>query len=196
MWVALLQQVSPLISIVLRESGLTSFTVLTVTIAVSRQDRPAAAPLGGEFKSDYKITNNPSFVDAVSAVSSLIFAFAGTPAFFSIAAEMREPRLYTRALMTCQSVVTGTYITIGCIVYYYCGSYVASPALGSAGATVKKVAYGFALPGLIVTTTLCIHVSLVTFPRPRESANGRSSYRLNTSLSDSLEEPSTSPTTL
>ena len=113
--------------------------------------------------SDYKITNNPSFVDAVSAVSSLIFAYAGTPAFFSIVSEMRDPTKYTRSLVICQSVVTITYITVGIVVYYYCGSYVASPALGSAGKTVKKVAYGFALPGLLVTTTLVIHVS---FPSP------------------------------
>lgn len=129
-----------------------------MTIAVGIQDRPAAAPTVGPFKSDYKIVNNPSFVDAVSAVSSLIFAFSGTPAFFSIVAEMRDPHQYNKALVTCQSVVTGTYITIGCVVYYFCGSYVSSPALGSAGDTVKKIAYGFALPGLIVTTTLTIHV--------------------------------------
>lgn len=139
-------------------TGLTLGVVLTVTIAVGVQDRPAAAPQVGDFQSDYKIFNNPSFVDAVSAVSSLIFAFSGTPAFFSIVAEMRDPRQYNKALITCQSVVTGTYITIGCVVYYFCGSYVSSPALGSAGDTVKKIAYGFALPGLIVTTTLTIHV--------------------------------------
>lgn len=51
-----------------------------------------------------------------------------------------------------------TYITIGIVVYYFCGSYVASPALGSAGPLLKKICYGFALPGLIVTTTLVIHL--------------------------------------
>ena len=84
----------------------------------------------------------------------------GTPSFFSIAAEMRDPRQYTRSLLICQSVVTAVYLAIGCVVYYYCGSYVASPAHGSAGRTVKKISYGFALPGLLVTTMLVIHVSL------------------------------------
>lgn len=46
---------------------------------------------------------------------------------------------------------------IGIIVYYFCGSYVASPALGSAGVMMKKVCYGLAPPGLIVTTTLLVH---------------------------------------
>ncbi|KAL2834274.1 transmembrane amino acid transporter protein-domain-containing protein [Aspergillus cavernicola] len=132
--------------------------ILTVTIAVGIQDRPASAPQDSPWTSDYKIANNPSFTEAITAISSLIFAYAGTPAFFSIVSEMRDPNYYTRSLLICQSGVTAIYITIGTVVYYYCGSYVASPALGSAGAMVKKVAYGFALPGLIVTTTLVIHL--------------------------------------
>ncbi len=71
---------------------------------------------------------------------------------------MRDPEHYTRSVIVCQSVVTGTYITIGIVVYYFCGSYVASPALGSAGPLLKKIAYGFALPGLFVTTTICLHL--------------------------------------
>ncbi|KAJ3524094.1 hypothetical protein NM208_g12188 [Fusarium decemcellulare] len=112
--------------------------IFAVTVAVGLQDRPAAAPKEGHWVSDYKITNNPSFVDGITAISSLIFAFSGTPAFFSIVAEMREPKLYTRSLLCAQGVVTVTYIAIGVVVYYYCGSYVASPALGSAGSTMKK----------------------------------------------------------
>lgn len=70
---------------------------------------------------------------------------------------MREPRYYTRSLVICQSGVTAVYVAVGTVVYYYCGSYVASPALGSAGVTMKKVNYGLALPGLIVSTTLLTH---------------------------------------
>lgn len=135
-----------------------------MTIAVGVEDRPATAPRDEIWVSDYKIINSPSFTDGISAVSSLVFAYAGTPAFFSIVSEMRDPRHYTRALLICQGVVTATYLCIGCVVYYYCGSYVASPALGSAGQTVKKVSYGFALPGLIVTTTLVTHVSNILKP--------------------------------
>lgn len=132
--------------------------VFTVTVAVGIQDRPAEAPPGGVFVSNYRITNSPSFTEAISSCSSLVFAYAGTPAFFSIVSEMRDPRHYTRSLIICQSGVTIVYVTIGVVVYYYCGSYVASPALGSAGVLIKKICYGFALPGLIVTTTLVIHL--------------------------------------
>lgn len=134
-----------------------------MTIAVGVQGRPAAAPQEGPWVSDYKIVANPSFTEAISAVSSLIFAYAGTPAFFAIVSEMREPQYYTRALAICQGTVTAVYIAIGCVVYYFCGSYVASPALGSAGSTMKKVSYGFAIPGLLVTTMLFIHVSCILF---------------------------------
>lgn len=71
---------------------------------------------------------------------------------------MREPRYYARSVLLCQFVVTSTYLTIGVVVYYFAGSFVASPALGSAGVLLKKIAYGFALPGLAVTTTICIHL--------------------------------------
>jgi amino acid permease len=137
-----------------------SFPVLTVTIAVSLQDRPASAPqTNSPWVSDYKIVGSPSFTTGITAICNLVFAFSGTPGFFAIISEMRDPRKYTFALLLCQAGVTGVYIIVGCIVYYYCGSYVSSPALGSAGGDVKKIAYGFALPGLIVTTTICSHVS-------------------------------------
>lgn len=48
---------------------------------------------------------------------------------------------------------------IGIIVYAFCGVYVASPALGSAGGTMKKICYGLALPGLFITATIYTHVS-------------------------------------
>ncbi|KAI9899834.1 hypothetical protein N3K66_004096 [Trichothecium roseum] len=133
-------------------------SIFTVTVAVGIQDRPAAAPQDGPWESDFELFKSPPFHSAITAVSSLVFAYAGTPAFFAIAAEMRDPRLYTRSLAFCQSGVTITYIAIGCVVYYFCGSYVASPALGSAGVLMKKVCYGLALPGLLATTTIVIHI--------------------------------------
>ncbi|KAM0434694.1 hypothetical protein ACHAQK_008610 [Fusarium lateritium] len=133
--------------------------IFSVTIAVGVEDRPAAAPRGhGKWQSDYRLTNNPSFVKAVTAISCHIFAYAGTPAYFSIIAEMREPKHYTRSLLWAQSLISITYVIIGCLVYYFCGSYVASPALGSAGLVMKKVCYGFALPGLIVTAMIVTHI--------------------------------------
>ncbi|CAH0055154.1 unnamed protein product [Clonostachys solani] len=131
--------------------------ILTVSIAVSRQDRPAAAPTTGVFHSDYKIISSPSFTDAVAAISSIVFSYAGVPAFFNIASEMKDVRHYNKALTICVLFLTSVYLVIGILVYYYCGSYVASPAPGSAGPLVKRVAYGLAFPGLMVSCILPNH---------------------------------------
>lgn len=48
---------------------------------------------------------------------------------------------------------------VGIVVYRYCGSYVSNPALGSAGVLMKKVCYGLALPGVLLSTVLITHVN-------------------------------------
>lgn len=155
---ALSLQVSLLSEAAIRSPHPNYYAVFTVTIVTELQDRPSAAPQEGDWKSDYKLFNKATFSDAASAISSLVFSYAGTPAFFSIASEMCDPRHYTKALVVCQTVISTAYIVVGIVVYYYCGTYVSSPALGSAGPVVKKVADGIALPGLFVTAILLTHV--------------------------------------
>ncbi|KAJ5736224.1 uncharacterized protein N7483_001349 [Penicillium malachiteum] len=113
--------------------------VLTVTVAVGVQDGPSTAPQG--WTSDYKLFNSPSFADGVSAVSGLIFVCSATPAYFSIFAEMQNPQLFTRALVISQFTSTVVYLIVGVVVYYYCGSTVASPALGTAATTAIFLHY-------------------------------------------------------
>lgn len=122
------------------------------------EKQPATAPRDVVWQSDYQLFGNPSFASATAAVSSIIFAYAGTGAFFPIIAEMKDPRLYTRSLAVCQTV-TAVYLIVSIVVYYFCGTYVASPALGSAGPLLKKVSYGIALPGLLMSGVLLSHVS-------------------------------------
>lgn len=50
-----------------------------VTIAVGLQSRPSTAPKDEPWASDYKLVGNPSFSSAISAVSSIVFAYSGTP---------------------------------------------------------------------------------------------------------------------
>ena len=51
-----------------------------VTIAVGVQDRPASAPqTTGPWSSDWKAVGDPTFAQAIAAVSNLLFAFSGTP---------------------------------------------------------------------------------------------------------------------
>jgi hypothetical protein len=57
------------------------------------------------------------------------------------------------------SIVTASYLAFSLVVYRWCGQWVASPSLGSAGDTVKKVAYGIGIFGLLVSACLYIHVA-------------------------------------
>ena len=64
-------------------------------------------------------------------------------------------------------IVTAAYLSFGMVVYRWCGQWVASPSLGSAGPTLKKVSYGVGLFGILVTG--CLYVRTVPPPgnRPR-----------------------------
>ncbi|GMK56146.1 hypothetical protein CspeluHIS016_0212020 [Cutaneotrichosporon spelunceum] len=132
-------------------------SVITLAVAVGVQDRPAAAPKDGPWESGFRVVASPPFFDGVAALGAAVFSFAGAPNFLNIVAEMRNPRDYPRALVICQIFTLVTYLIIGSVVYHFCEAYVASPALGSAGPLMKKVCYGLALPGLIVSAVLCTH---------------------------------------
>lgn len=95
----------------------------------------------------------------MGALSSMVFAYSGTAAYFPIAAEMKRPNDYFKAMYACQSVIYDVYLIVGVVVYIYCGSYVASPALGSAGPKLGRVCFGIALAGLIVILMIVLHVS-------------------------------------
>lgn len=97
---------------------------------------------------------------------------------------MRDPRLYHRAMLINQAFVTGMYILIGSIVYWYCGQYVSQPSLGSAGPLMKKIAYGLSIPGLFFSVILWCHVS-------ERSVLSDSRFPQSSSWSVSSVDPST-----
>ncbi|KAE8362681.1 transmembrane amino acid transporter protein-domain-containing protein [Aspergillus caelatus] len=128
-------------------------------IACLTQSRPAAAPLTGPINLDIRAFPNASFSEAMAAISSQLFTLGASGTFFSVSAEMRSPELFTRSLICGQSFIVITNIAISSIMYAKVGQYLASPALGSAGPLIKKVSYGIALPGLVVTAVLWSHVA-------------------------------------
>lgn len=135
--------------------------MLTLTIALPIQGRPVDAPQTGPWTSDFTLIGDANLVGTMTAVSAIIFAYSGIPAFFTVLREMKEPKHYNRAMFTSLAGVFTTYAIIGTIVYVCCWSFVSSPALGSAGGVLKKVCYGLALPGLCVSACLVCHVSPV-----------------------------------
>ena len=61
-------------------------------------------------------------------------------------AELKDPRDFTKALILLQSIDISLYIVSAVVIYRYAGPDVASPALGSSGPLLSKIAYGIALP--------------------------------------------------
>ncbi|KAL4754966.1 hypothetical protein BDW72DRAFT_85409 [Aspergillus terricola var. indicus] len=133
--------------------------VLIVVIGVTQQDRPAAAPQEGPYDLGYVSINNPGFAAGMVASCTIFVSSAGTSAFLPVISEMRNPRKYKKPLYLCMTLVTASYLAFSLVVYRWCGMWVASPSLGSAGQTIKMVSYGVALLGLIVSGTLYLHVA-------------------------------------
>lgn len=133
--------------------------VFIVVVGVTTRDRPAAAPQTGPYDFGYHVIGHPTFAAGITAASTIFCSSAGTSAFLPVMSEMRNPRHYSRAVMWCMGFVTASYLSFSLVVYKWCGKWVASPSLGSAGPTVKKVAYGIGIIGLLVSGALYVHVS-------------------------------------
>ncbi|RAH47862.1 putative neutral amino acid permease [Aspergillus brunneoviolaceus CBS 621.78] len=135
--------------------------VFIIVIGVTTLDRPSAAPQEGPFDLGYHLVGHPTFAAGITASSTIFVSSSATSAFLPVIAEMRPPtaRAYRKAVALCMSFVTASYLTFSLVLYHYCGKWVASPALGSAGPVLKRVAYGIALPGLLVSGALYVHVA-------------------------------------
>jgi hypothetical protein len=49
-----------------------------------------------------------------------------------------------------QGIGISFYITMSVVIYYFAGPHVASPALGSASPLITKIAFGIALPTILI----------------------------------------------
>ncbi|KAG8630790.1 hypothetical protein KVT40_002409 [Elsinoe batatas] len=133
--------------------------VFIVVVGVTTLDRPAAAPQTGDYDLGYRVIGQSTFAAGIVSASTIFCSGAGTSAFLPVISEMKRPRDYNKAVYLCMAIVTASYLTFSLVVYRYCGQYVASPSLGSAGHTIKKVAFGVGLAGLLVSACLYVHVS-------------------------------------
>lgn len=88
-------------------------SVITLVAAVSRQDRPSAAPQTGPWDKGVVVIGHPSFVDAINAVATVFFSFAGSPYYFNVAAELRNPNHYNRSITASSIFTSSTYLIIG-----------------------------------------------------------------------------------
>ncbi|KAL6692404.1 neutral amino acid transporter-like protein [Trichoderma pleuroticola] len=132
--------------------------VLIVVIGVTRLDRPAAAPQTGEFDLGFHAIGSPTFVAGVTAAATIFCSSAATSAFLPVISEMQKPKDYPKAVYLSMTIVTTSYLAFSLVMYRWCGQWIASPSLGSAGPVIKKVAYGVGIIGLCVSACLYVHI--------------------------------------
>jgi hypothetical protein len=143
----------------------------------------------GRASTTLKATVNTDLFHAFTAVTNIVFAYCAHVAFFGLLAEMREPRDFPKALYMLQTFEIIFYTIAAVVIYYYAGQTVDSPALGSAGPVLKKVAYGIAIPTVRLTLSLLGYVFLIQnlqLINPRLSAPAWSTATLASSTSTSV----------
>lgn len=133
--------------------------VLAVVIGVTLTDRPAAAPAEGDFDFGFHVVAHPTFAAGITASATIFISSAAGPVYLPVIAEMKRPSDYRKAVIPVGVIVGSIYLSLSMVVYYYCGQWIATPSLGSAGPLVKKVAYGIALPSLIVSAGIFNHAA-------------------------------------
>lgn len=103
-------------------------------------------------------TSNLGFASGFLAVTDIIFAYSGHVTFFTFISEMKKPQDFPKALYLLQIADTTLYLVVGVVVYAYTGASTVSPALGNTGTVLRKVAYGIALPTVLISGVVNGHV--------------------------------------
>lgn len=96
------------------------------------------------------------------SVSNIVVAYAGHVAFFGFISELEKPQDFPKALALLQTVAISFYVTVAVVIYYYAGQAVKSPALNSAGPLFMKVAYGIAVPTIVIAGVVNAHIAVKT----------------------------------
>ncbi|KAF2872529.1 transmembrane amino acid transporter protein-domain-containing protein [Massariosphaeria phaeospora] len=124
-------------------SSISIVVAVTIAMAAIAMAKPDAGHV-------FLVRPNVPLVKGLGPVMNIILAYAGHVAFFGFYSELKNPRDFPKALAIMQIPVISFYMLISGVIYYYAGPYVASPALASASPLIRKVAFGVALPTIVV----------------------------------------------
>lgn len=133
--------------------------VFIFTVAVTQQDRPAAAPTTGPYELGFVNNAHPTFVAGMLATANIFISGSGSSMYIPVIAEMRKARDYRKAIIVAGVLVGIMYLTFSLVIYAYCGIWLTTPAFGSAGELFKKISYGVSLPGLVIGVGIYQHVA-------------------------------------
>lgn len=126
-------------------------TALLITMIAIGVQRP------GDGKIDVTVDTN--LYKGFLAVTNIVFAYAGHVAFFGFISEMKTPTDYPKTLYMLQATDTSMYTVAALVIYRYGGRDVASPALGSTSTLISKIAYGIAIPTIVIAGVINGHVA-------------------------------------
>ncbi|KAJ5875056.1 uncharacterized protein N7473_012403 [Penicillium subrubescens] len=104
-------------------------------------------------------TTKTSVANGFLAVTNIVFAYAGHVAFFGFISEMQTPTDYPKTLFLLQGTDTCMYVVAAVVIYYYGGKDVKSPALSSTAPITAKIAYGIAIPTIVIAGVINGHVA-------------------------------------
>ena len=89
----------------------------------------------------------------------MLTSHLGHVAFFSFISELKKPEEYPKALFLLQGVNISMYLLVAIVTYCYAGIGVSSPALGSTSPLLQKIAYGIAIPTIVIAGVINGHVA-------------------------------------
>ena len=78
---------------------------------------------------------------------------------FTFISELHTPAHYPKALFLLQSIDISMYLVTAIVIYYYPAPLTASPALATLSPTLRKIAYGIAIPTIVVSGVINAHVA-------------------------------------
>ncbi|KAF5691896.1 amino acid transporter [Fusarium circinatum] len=133
--------------------------VFIFVVAVTQVDRPAAAPKTGDFDLGWAPIAYPSFVVGMINATNIFISTCGSSMFLPVISEMKRPQDYRKACLVAGFIVMAMYLSFSLVIYRWCGTWISTPAFGSAGPLIKKIAYGVSLPGLILGVGIYQHVA-------------------------------------
>ncbi|KAJ5397455.1 Amino acid transporter transmembrane [Penicillium cosmopolitanum] len=104
-------------------------------------------------------TVETNLVTGFTAAANIAFSYVSHNTFFTFIAELKDPKDFPKALALLQTVDMTLYIVAAVVIYRFAGADVTSPALGSAGPLISRIAYGVALPTIVIAGVINSHVA-------------------------------------
>lgn len=98
------------------------------------------------------------FLTVVSSLLLMFFSFAGHITYFQIISEYKRPADFKKSLYIQQTFNIIFFLIVACVIYKYAGDDVTSPSISALPSPYNKIAYGLAIPTIIIAGVINGHV--------------------------------------